>query len=111
MSTDDGNRLAEELRAVFTLSATTSSLLTPMDHTRLLEMIVKTAAHVLRARSGSLLLLDEAADELVFEVATSEQVSQLKHVRIPLGEGIAGLVALSGQPIAVTDAQNDPRHA
>jgi GAF domain-containing protein len=30
---------------------------------------------------------------------------------VPLGEGIAGLVALTGQPMAVADAGNDPRHA
>jgi GAF domain-containing protein len=103
--------LAEELRAVFGLSAATSSIAAPVSHARLLEMIVRTAAHVINARAGSLLLVDEAAQELVFEVATSEEVTDLKHVRVPLGEGIAGLVAATGQPMAVADAQNDPRHA
>src|SRR5207249_6819795 len=51
------------------------------------------------------------AQDLVFEVATLGDVSELKNVRVPLGEGIAGLVALTGEPIAVSDAQSDPRHA
>lgn len=103
--------LAEELRAVFSLGAATSAISAPVSHARLLEMIVRTAAHVIRARAGSLLLVDETTQELVFEVATTEEVSDLKHVRVPLGEGIAGLVAMTGQPMAIADAQNDPRHA
>jgi GAF domain-containing protein len=30
---------------------------------------------------------------------------------VPLGHGIAGLVAVTGQPMAVSDAQSDPRQA
>src|SRR6185436_10205707 len=31
--------------------------------------------------------------------------------RVPLGRGIAGYVAATGQPIAITDAAQDPRFA
>jgi GAF domain-containing protein len=103
--------LVDELRAVFGLTAAASTIGAPATHTHLLQMIVRTAAFVINARGGSLLLIDQDTQELVFEVATSEDVSELKHVRVPMGEGIAGLVAMTGQPIAVTDAQNDPRHA
>ncbi len=103
--------LADELRAVFGLIAAASTIGAPVSHKRLLQMIVRTAAHVINARAGSLLLVDQDTQELVFEVATTEDVGELKHVRVPMGEGIAGLVAMTGQPIAVTDAQNDPRHA
>jgi len=103
--------LAQELRAIFSLGAATSALASPMRHSQLLEMIVKTAVSVIGAETGSLLLIDEASQELVFEVAASDDLEDLKKVRVPLGEGIAGLVALSGQALAVTDAQSDPRHA
>src|SRR6266542_432367 len=107
----DADGLAEQLRAIVGLSAATNVVAAPIARSPLLEMIIKTAAQVIRARSGSLMLVNEASQELVFEVATSDEVSDLKHVRVPLGEGIAGLVALTGQPIAVSDAQSDPRHA
>jgi GAF domain-containing protein len=103
--------LSEELRAAFRLTAAAGVLAAPTSHSSLLEMIVKTATRVIGARAGSLLLLDEATHELVFEVAATEDITQLKSVRVPLGQGIAGLVAMTGQPLAVADAQNDPRHA
>ncbi len=106
-----GNGIAEQLRAAFGLTALTAAIEAPIGQTQLLEMIVKTAVHVIHARAGSLLLVDDKDEDLVFEVATLEDVSELKNVRVPLGEGIAGLVALTAQPIAVSDAQTDPRHA
>jgi GAF domain-containing protein len=108
---EDAGGLAEELRAIFGVTAATISIVAPVNHARLLEMILRTAAHVIKARAGSLLLVDEQAQELVFEVATAEQLAQLKNLRVPLGDGIAGLVALTGQPMAIADAQSDPRHA
>jgi GAF domain-containing protein len=38
-------------------------------------------------------------------------VADLEALRVPLGEGIAGMVALTGQPMAISDARSDPRHA
>jgi GAF domain-containing protein len=93
------------------LTATTGTIATPVPFGQLLQMIVETAAEVISARSGALFLLDEAAQELVFEVALGPKADEVKHHRVPVGHGIAGLVALSGQPMAVTDASNDPRQA
>jgi len=107
----DTDRLAEQLRAIFGVTAATAAIAAPVGHRQLLEMIVRTAAYVIHARAASLLLIDETTQELVFEIATSEDVAELKNVRVPLGEGIAGLVAVTGQPLAVADAQADPRHA
>jgi GAF domain-containing protein len=71
-------------------------------------MIVATAAQVLRARAGALLLVDDETEELVFEVAVGGQAETVKTIRVPLGHGVAGLVAMTGQPMAVTDAQANP---
>ena len=107
----DEARLAADLRTALRLTATASVIGAPVAYSRLLGMIVRTAAHVLRARRGSLLLVDELHQELVFEVSTPEEAGQLQHVRVPLGTGIAGLVAMTGQPLAVSDVRRDPRHA
>jgi GAF domain-containing protein len=74
-------------------------------------MIVATAAQVLRARAGALLLVDEATEELVFEVAVGGQAEEVKRFRVPVGHGIAGHVAATGQPLAVSEAAADPRAA
>ncbi|HEY0601596.1 MAG TPA: GAF domain-containing protein [Herpetosiphonaceae bacterium] len=105
------DRLAEDLRDALSLAATAGTIAAPMTHSRLLEMIVETAASVISARAASLFLVDEATQELTFEVALGESAESIKHFRVPLGHGIAGFVALTGQAIAVADVQNDPRHA
>jgi GAF domain-containing protein len=104
-------RLAEDLREALTLAAAAGTIASPVTHSRLLEMIVETAAHVISARAAALFLIDEEAEELVFEVALGSKAEEAKKFRVPLGHGIAGLVAVSGQPMAVSDAESDPRQA
>jgi GAF domain-containing protein len=77
----------------------------------LLELVVQIAARVIGAASASMLLLDRSTQQLVFTVAFPDRVADLEALRVPLGEGIAGLVALTGQPMAISDARSDPRHA
>jgi GAF domain-containing protein len=104
-------RLAEELREALTLAVTAGTLASPVSHARLLEMIVETAAHVISARAAALFLIDNETQELIFEVALGQKAHEVKKFRVPLGHGIAGLVAVSGQPIAIADARSDPRQA
>ncbi|MBA3450586.1 MAG: GAF domain-containing protein [Chloroflexia bacterium] len=107
----DDERFAEELRRVLVLAAAAGTIASPMTHARLLEHIVETAADVIGARAGALLLVDEARNELTFEVAIGPKAAEVKRIRVPLGQGVAGLVAISGQPMAIADAGRDPRHA
>ncbi|MGN6755065.1 MAG: GAF domain-containing protein, partial [Thermomicrobiales bacterium] len=100
-------RLADELRSRLTAVGALATLTAPAEQGALLEQIVQTAMHVLRARAGSLYLLDEETDELIFEVALGERATPLRGQRIPLGQGIAGWVAATGQAIAVADVQQD----
>lgn len=104
-------RFAEDLREALTLAATAGAISSPVEHSRLLEMIVETAAGVIPSRSAALFLIDEEAEELVFKVALGPEAEQVRNLRVPLGHGIAGLVAVSGQPMAVSDAGSDPRQA
>jgi GAF domain-containing protein len=100
-------RLREGLR----LASVAGSIATPGPSSRLLELIVATAARVIHATKGSLFLVDEATGELVFEVALDEPIEQLKRLRLAPGRGIAGMVALTGQAMAISDVASDPRHA
>ncbi|MBD0329161.1 MAG: GAF domain-containing protein [Thermoleophilia bacterium] len=101
----------ERLRATLAVAATAGVIGSPVTHARLLEMIVETGVHVIGARAGALFLLDEARSELVFEVAVGGRAEQAKRFRVPLGHGIAGIVAVSGQAMAISDAAGDPRLA
>jgi signal transduction protein with GAF and PtsI domain len=93
------------------LAAAASTIAALVTHSRLLEMIVETAAHAISARAAALFFIDEEAQELVFEVALGSKAEEAKKFRVPLGHGIAGLVAVSGQPMAVSDAESNPHQA
>lgn len=103
-------RFAEDLREALTLAAVAGTIASPVSHSRLLEMIVETAANVIFARAAALFLIDEEREELVFEVALGSKAEEVKKFRVPMGHGIAGLVAVSGQPMAVS-GENHPRQA
>lgn len=105
----EDERFAEDLRDAMTLAAAAGTIGSPVKHGRLIEMIVETAAAVIGARAGSLFLIDFATDELVFEVAIGPEADQIEGFRMPVTQGIAGLVATSGQPMAVSDAREHPQ--
>jgi len=93
--------LVERFREALRVAATGAAVGSPVSHTRLLEMVVETAVHIISANAGALLLLDEESDELVFAVAVGGKSEEVKSFRVPLGHGVAGLVAASGQPMAI----------
>lgn len=81
-----------------------------LDQREVRQRAVEAATSLMEAEVGSLLLVDEKAKELYFEVALGEKGEKLKKLRLKMGEGIAGWVAVNDQPALVNDVQNDPRH-
>ena len=104
-------QFAASLRTALERAAIGGAIAAPGAHRRLLELIVETAAAVTDADAAALFLIDESIGELRFEVALGEKGEEAKQFTVPLGTGVAGLVAVSGQPMAIADARNDPRHA
>ncbi len=77
----------------------------------LLGAIVEVARAIFQAKASSVLLLDEAANELVFEAVAGEGEETLLGTRLPAGTGVAGWVAATRQPLVLEDVQSDPRFA
>lgn len=102
---------ARELRRTLTVASAAGVIAAPASRGRLLELIVEAAAQAIAAEAAALFLLDEEREELIFEIVLGGGGSQLKQIRLPLGHGIAGLVALTGQPLAISDAGGDARQA
>ena len=92
-------------------AATARTIAAPAGNSDLLQRTVETAAGVISARAAALFLVDETTHELRFEVALGERADVVKEIRVPLGHGIAGGVAISGQPMAVSNVQQDERWA
>lgn len=103
--------LAQDLRRALALTTVSSVVGASVTPSQVLELIVKTAAEATGARAGSLFLVSDDGRELVFEVAIGPKAEEVKAFRVPVGTGIAGLVAATGQPMIVSDAQHDPQHA
>lgn len=70
---------------------------------------IQAAMEIFGCEAGSLLLYDPEKDELFFDVALGTNVEKVKTLRLKLGEGIAGYVALHKQPEIVNDVSKDPR--
>lgn len=99
-------RTVDELQALNDIGrALTSTLELP----EVLHLVMQKVSELLRAGNWSLLLLDEKAGELYFEVAVGPGADRLHAVRLPIGEGLAGWVAREGQAVLVEDARSDPR--
>lgn len=81
----------------------------PLSNDALLRSIVEAAARIFQAAAASILLVNEAEEALEFKVSTGSADKDLAGMRIPLDQGIAGYVVMTGQPIAVSDVARDAR--
>lgn len=73
---------------------------------RLLGLILDVATRSVSADRGTLYLIDEGTGELWSKVA---QGSNMVEIRLPIGKGLAGYVAKTGETVNITDAYKDPR--
>jgi GAF domain-containing protein len=76
---------------------------------QLLDDLLGSALAVLGSSDGSLLLLDDETEELVFVVVHGTARERLTGYRLPPGRGIAGWVADQKEPAIVQDVQKDSR--
>jgi HD-GYP domain-containing protein (c-di-GMP phosphodiesterase class II) len=74
------------------------------DLDRLLELILAAATRVVDADRSSIFIVDRDRQELWTRVAQGAG-----EIHIPLGSGIAGHVAASGETVNIPDAYADPR--
>ena len=79
------------------------------DNTKLLDMIVEKAASVMDGQTCSLMLRNPHDGALVIEASLGLTDEIVKGARINVGEGIAGTVAATGEPMLILDVASDPR--
>ena len=76
---------------------------------QVLRTIMEKIDEFLRPDTWSLLLVDEAKQDLYFELAVGKGAQALKDVRIKMGQGIAGWVAQNDEAVIVPDVSKDTR--
>jgi GAF domain-containing protein len=77
----------------------------------LLQSIVEVARAIFLAQAASIATLDPGTGDFVFEAVAGEGAASLIGDRFPVGEGIAGAVAQTGEPAIIDDLSHDPRFA
>ena len=73
--------------------------------------VMDWTCRIFNAEASSLLLIDEETNTLYFKTATGDKCEELKRIRMELGEGVAGWVALNNKPLIVNDTSLEKRHA
>jgi signal transduction histidine kinase len=76
----------------------------------LLNRIVKAAVDLAEAEAASILLYDDAARQLFFQVATNLDLQTMRGLVVPLEGSIAGWIVTNRQPARTSDAKQDPRY-
>jgi HD-GYP domain-containing protein (c-di-GMP phosphodiesterase class II) len=98
-----------QIRRLRKLEEISSVLNSTLNQAEIRKRAIEAATDLMDAEAGSLLLVDEVAGELYFEVALGEKGEGVREIRLKLGQGIAGTVAQTGEPVIVNDVQHDPR--
>jgi len=66
---------------------------------RILQAVTWLAADLAGARRAALLLLDSEAEELFLQSEAGRDESETRCLRVPLGRGLSGRVAATGEPL------------
>ncbi|MDD2716585.1 MAG: TIGR00282 family metallophosphoesterase [Candidatus Wallbacteria bacterium] len=95
--------------ALYEIGKVVSSTLELFGKDGLLDRIMAMGSKVMDAEACSVLLVDEKARELYFEIGQGEKGEAIKQIRLKFGQGIAGWVAETGQSCIVADTSKDDR--
>ncbi len=103
------DNMRRQIMELSTLAQVSETVTSPLYLEEILRLIVEMAARMLEAKTCSLMLLEEETGELVIAAAQSAGPAYLSRPHLRVGDGITGLVAREGKPVAVVDVQQDPR--
>src|SRR5512145_1609008 len=84
-------------------------LASTLDLDTLLDDIVRAAADITHAEAASILLYDDTARQLYFQVATNIDEPTMRGLIVPLDKSIAGWIVLNKKSIRIDDANKDER--
>src|SRR6266508_3037258 len=84
-------------------------LASTLDLDILLSRIVHAAAEVSASEAASILLFDEAARQLYFQVSTNLDEPTRRGIVVPLDGSIAGWIVNNRKPVRLSNVHDDPR--
>ena len=84
-------------------------LASTLDLDTLLADIVRAAADITHAEAASILLYDDTARQLYFQIATNIDEPTMRGLIVPLDKSIAGWIVTNRQSVRIDDAHKDER--
>ena len=87
------------------------ALTSSLELEEILSAIMNKMAQFFGPERWSMLMVDEKKNELFYAIAVGENSESLRGLRVPMGEGVAGWVAATGNPLVVPDVKLDPQWA
>jgi len=87
----------------------TRSLTSSFDLDTILRTILEHMERTIEAELWTLLMLDEATQELYYAIAAGGEQDKLRGMRVKVGQGVAGWVAEHGETLIVPESEYDPR--
>ena len=101
-------RRHHQLLALSQISSAVSGL---RDLDAILRLALDNVLELINGDIGGILLMDEGTKTLYYRVQRGLSPKYIEGMRLSLGEGIAGRVAQTGEPIQLEDISKDPRAA
>jgi diguanylate cyclase (GGDEF)-like protein len=110
MDTAQLNEFERIKKQVAIFNAIGKTLTSSLTVNEVLEKILYKVAEFFSPENWSLMLVDEEKQELYFEIVVGEfrHAETLKDLRLKIGEGVAGWVAKTGQPLFVPSVDEEP---
>ena len=103
---EDQDIYHRELNTILRFSALINSSLNIEE---VLDNAMKWSEEFMDAEASSIYELDEDKDELFIRLARGEKKEPIKGIKLKAGEGIAGRVVQTGQPMVIQDVSRDKR--
>jgi len=91
------------------LIAIARDLASTLDLDVLLNRIIHAATDISEAEAASILLYDDAARQLNFQVATNLDLQTMRGLIVPLDGSIAGWIVTNRKPVRIANAHQDIR--
>ena len=107
MTTDTENRIP--LADLLVFHQLTRSLTSSFELDTILRTIIEHMERIIEAELWTLLMLNEATQELYYAIAAGGEQDALQDLRVKVGEGVAGWVAQHGETLIVPESEHDPR--
>ena len=105
------NQLLRRHHQLSALSHISSAISGLQDLDTILRITLDNVLKLINSDIGGILLLDEETNKLYYRVQRGLSPKYAEEMRMPIGEGIAGSVASSGESIVLEDISKDPRAA